>query len=353
MTTPFDFTNAYGGEVAQEEAARQFSNIEKTHWFPQLKDQEVCFMRMLTDEPEWITVRQHNMVPTKPKPQNWQGKNWPASMSATCRRDKIFGGHYPDCYIEDNLTKEDGKKRNAVARTWAKAVMREEVRGTQEMVDAGQIKPEDKGKRLGFRDKEREVDEVDKEGKPTGKKIREKDVVILNMAWDNFFSKIQGVYGAREMATGTATVLDVDLYVKRIGTGLNTDYQIANLDATEGFNLNNNPELLSRYGEVVKSPRPGRENVSVISMADIQKIIVDRSTDEFFATFFDPTKEPPARQGNSNGSGPAQAPKQSNDVEDNPEAMQALQDRIKGFNAPQTQTEPTAPAAGGGMINFN
>jgi len=70
------------------------------------------------------------------------------------------------------------------------AAIREEVLGTPEMVEAGQIAAHQVGQPVGYRDKTEEMDELDQTGKPTGKKVQRKIIVIVNMAQSNFWSPL-------------------------------------------------------------------------------------------------------------------------------------------------------------------
>jgi hypothetical protein len=351
VSTPtIDFNISTGGEIAEQENAKMGGGFQAQHWMPTLKNEEVIVMRFLTDYPEWITVRQHAMVPTKPQPSGWQGKKWPLSMSASCRRDKLFAGFYSDCYI-DGMTKDDGKKYTAPNRTWANACIRDEVKGTQEMADSGKITVNQIGKAVGYKDRIREIEEFDKDGKPTGQKIQEKDVVIVCMGYENFFQKISGTYESVLAQYGEGTILNRDFWIKRKGMGLDTTYIISPLDPTVGHDLRD-PEIAATYGEVVDSgKRPG---VKVISTKVIQDIIVQRSTDDYFATFFDVTKEAPAQK-NPDGT-KVSTEKQSNDAPPPVQSQEsvdavayaALQDKIRGFS---TADQPDSPSTG--MQNFS
>ena len=97
---------------------------------------------------------------------------------------------YDECYICDFMKDEKGKRLFAGTRLWGLAAIREPVVGTEEMVAAKQIQPHMVGQQVAYRDKTEEVDELDKENKPTGKKVMRKVVVIVNMAQSNFCSPL-------------------------------------------------------------------------------------------------------------------------------------------------------------------
>jgi hypothetical protein len=260
------------------------------------------------DSTAWIVVNQHGFVPVKGAPQGWD-KGWPRAMSATCRRDEAFGGAFPDCFICDSMRRGDGKPYTASGRTWSLAVLREEVR------ENGQI--------VGYKDKVKEVAEVDDKGKPTGNNVLKKDIVVVNLGWKNFFSALEGfgkVYG---------TILDRDYVVIRKGGGTETDYQIVALDpinAADGTRFDmRNPEHHARYA----------------NDADIPMMIAERASDEFYAKFFDTRVQwtPPSKEGESSSSAPVdQQAKPSGDA--SPDKMQAIADRVKGYKSGGEEGQP-------------
>jgi hypothetical protein len=351
---------ARGGEYAATESAKsRAGDFGKVHYFPTLEDGEICFARPLTDQPDLITCKQHGRVTTKPRPADWKGQNWPQFMSASCREDKIFDGVFPphSCYVCNKMVqttgKNAGKKYTSPARTWGLFCMREEVIGTQEMVDAGQIQPQMIGKRVGFRDKTREVDKLGADGKPTGEKILEKDVVVANMGYQNFWSGFDGAYFAHPQRT----ILDRDFLIRRKGKDLDTDYQVSGLDPIPGHDLRDKATA-ERYGEVVQAWNWDDKDPSthrwVISTEIIEKIIEERASDEYIATFFDPDAALPQRA-STGGEGQQEAAKPSNDSgvsSDDAAKVAEMASRVRGFNASQPTQESVPAASGSGMANF-
>lgn len=303
-----------GGDEAQEEAKRQQgARFSRTN-FLSIEDGEQAVLRYLTEKPDWIYVDQHASVPTKPKPADYDGK-WPESMPAVCRHDKAFASMYEDCYICDQMkdvTNQWGRPVSGKGiRIWALAVLREEVIGSPETTDD----PEMYGKRLGFRDKTREVAEVDDEGKPTDKTKEERALVVVNMAPSNYFNGLS--------ATGSVygTVRDRDYFVKRSGKGNDTAYTHIPLDKTES--LQPGTEKWQRYEEAIAEQK-----------LDLVQIVADRASDEYYARFFDRTKTAPASGSKSANAAaqpaaPAQAP--ASDVDE--DRLAAMRERVRGVRA--------------------
>jgi hypothetical protein len=305
-----------------EAAKASKGNFARTEFF-KLEDKGSALVRFITDADEWITVDQHQMIPTKDKPSDYEG-NWPEKMGSVCRKDEAFD--YGECYICDFLV--DGKKiKRPSGRTWALACIREEVR--------------EDGKIAGYRDKTREV--VKKIGDKE-ETVTEKDIVVVNMAWKNFFSIMKG------FAEYYGTVLDRDYHIKRTGDDQSTTYQIVPLDPLimddkgTKFDLRD-PQFASRYETDL----------------DLEKVIAERADDEFYARFFDPrvtaTKEGKVEK---TGASP-EAPKPDNDMDQ--EKLAAMAERVKNFGqaegAPsnggsEAPAQPAPAGAGaGGVKNFD
>src|SRR3954451_5531914 len=157
-------------------------------------DGDRVLVRFLTDEPQLIETLQHGLVPTKPAPKDKPvERSWPSQLPAVCRYTPLGADRhqaYSECYICDFMRDEKGEKLYAGTRLWGLAAIREEVLGTPEMVEAGQIAAHQVGQPVGYRDKTEEMDELDQTGKPTGKKVQRKIIVIVNMAQSNFWSPL-------------------------------------------------------------------------------------------------------------------------------------------------------------------
>lgn len=309
-----------GGDAGEEASAKASVRFAKVEYFS-LEDKEQGLLRFLTEHTDWITVDQHQMVPTKPKPADYEG-NWPDKMGAVCRKDKAFD--YGDCYICDfGLEKgKGGKVKRPQPRTWALACRREEV------IENGRV--------VGIKDKLREVQRK-KEGSDETETVIEKDIVVVRFAWSNFWHNIQAAAGHYK------TVLDRDYLVKRKGSGLDTDYSILPIDPVpaangEVFDLRN-PEFMKLYANEY----------------DLENIITRQSEDEFYARFFDP-RVTVTKEGAVTETGADPTPKADNDVSE--DRLKALKDRVTNYGAngggqPNDQPATEPEAANPPMRNFS
>lgn len=324
-----------GGKAAREESKKSFPSFKKTQYLT-LQDGESTVIRLIDDHDEWIFINQHAFVPTKgPRSDAKQETKakWPKNMNAVCRKSRnadtgefVFPEFAEDgCFICDHMTNpKNNKKYFPSIKLWARAVLRDEIKGTPEMVEAGHIKPHQVGKTVGVQDREVEVEvpETDAEGKETGKTktVQQKAVVVINMGMKNFFGALQ----ASAEAYGTA--LDRDYKVTRRGQGLETEYDIVPLDAIHNedgtiYTLEE-PEVRARYEGVV----------------DLEAVITEQASDRHYATFFDTSKEIPQRGGDKADSddeddetpAASASPAQPIEAENKPseDAMQKMRDRL-------------------------
>lgn len=295
------------GADAAKEASKQVQ-FDRAQYFS-LKDKDEIVVRFLTDSDEWITVDQHNFVPTKPEPEGHEGK-WPKVMGTVCRKTKLGDGStlHDDCYICDHMKRPDGKPYRATGRTWALAVVRHEV------------KDED-GKVLGYRDGVREVQETDKDGKPTGEVKKQKEIVVVNMGYRNFFGILQGFAGRY------GTVLDRDYYIKRDGDDQNTTYHIVPLDPIETKDPDD-PDTLIRLD--LRDERLMKRYEG--DAPDLEDIVERRADLEFYERFFIPGKggDSSKQGGSSNGGSSSSANDSGGDVPD--ERVKELAERVRGYS---------------------
>lgn len=316
----FMSANFRKGAEAAKEAVKSAGNFAKTNFFG-LGDGETAILRFLTDADDWITVDQHQMVPTKGKPADYpKDARWPEKMGCVCRKDPAFD--FGECYVCENLV--DGKKvKKPGARQWALACLREEV------MEGGKV--------VGYRDKTREVVIPEKDGQPE-KKVTEKAIVVVNMAYKNFFSILEGFAGRY------GTILDRDYWIKRSGDDTSTTYQVVPIDPIQTqdgiFDLRE-PQFMARY----------EHNL------DLGEIISERASDEFYAKFFDPRFT--VEDGKIIKAGDASAPAPEAPESDvDPDRMEALASRVKGYGgaaaseSPKADESPKEPAAAGGMRDF-
>src|SRR4051794_19734940 len=97
------FAFGKGGDSAEEAAKAMYGGrFSRVNFFGIEKPGSQLILRFITDQPDWLHVKQHAGAPTKNKPSDWPEKSkWPESMPATCRYDDGFNGYYSDCYICD------------------------------------------------------------------------------------------------------------------------------------------------------------------------------------------------------------------------------------------------------------
>lgn len=295
-----------GGAKAKEAADKAQARAPRTNYFS-LKDGESAIIRLIDDGDEtgWIYVKQHEYVPVqKDAPEDYQGE-WPKRTGAICRHDEAFAGMYSDCWICDEMTREDtGKPYRPALRLWARAVMREAVKGTQEMVDEGKIPATKIGKRVAIKDKMIDVAEMDSKGEATGKTVEQFDVQVLNFGMKNFFGYLQGFYDVY------GTVLDRDYVIKREGSGTDTEYSIVPL-----------PEIKNGEGGIY-TLEDAEVRAKYLDIVDLEEIIARRASDDHYARYFDPNKEVAKKEGAKKTSAkakPKAAAQDDDDEADEPE----------------------------------
>lgn len=208
-----DLQTTAGAEAAEEKFKEQqvpFNRLESLR----LEDDQSVIGRFLTDMRQrpghpagaCPNVNQHYLkCKDKPADAKW----WPSDgkMSAVCRKDKVFNGHFKDCYGCDVAGDQPWP------RTWALIVLREEV------LD------EKTGAVLQIRTKMKEVAILGDDGKPIpGKTEMVPDIRYLNQAYSNFF---QPVFG---MSTRAGTILNRDFEIKRKKVGKKVEYNFEKLD---------------------------------------------------------------------------------------------------------------------------
>ncbi|MGW7100356.1 hypothetical protein [Streptomyces sp. NPDC054838] len=303
-------------EEAEKEANANSGGRRSADYFSLKNDTDSTAIRLLTDHDDWIWVEQHSFVPTKAAPQG--AENWPKSMTAVCRKDDAFAGHYSDCYICDKKIKNNfDKVASSRIRIWALAVEREIVKGDGSEALGG---PAMKGIVVGVRDKVEEIDELDADGKPTGVKLRYPRIIIVNQPIKGFFGNLKALHGLY------GTVCDRDFSITRDGTGTDTNYKIVPIDPV--------PDIKPGTPAWDKYLQAAQERE-----ISLEAIVADKASDAYYARFFDPSKQVD-KDGNvtaASSSGgpmnlPAAAPASAQGL------PQDLRDRIRNLGSPASDT---------------
>lgn len=218
-----------------------------------------------------VVVAQHSQVTPKPPPDDFKG-NWPQAVSAVCRHDQGFGGFYPDCYLCDVL------HHNPSPRVWSLAVVVKEVNRN------GQI---------GYVDDVREVSVKDGDEVKT---VKERAIVVVNQGHKNFFSPL------RMMAGHYGTLLDQDFRVMRTGSGpSDTNYQFGPMGQ----------RAAPGTSDVLDLRNPEHHAIYDIGGVPVERqldqIVAERATDEYYHRFFVPDGGGPGASAPSSNGGQTQA----------------------------------------------
>lgn len=316
-----DATPAFrrGGEEAAKASKSSGARFARTN-FLSIEDDGLVFLRYITDDPDWIFVNQHQGVPTKNKPADYEG-NWPESMPAVCRHDPAFKDIHDDCYVCDNDIKNKwGRPNKATPRVWALACLREEVVATADMVgqdlpDGSKVTDAMVGRRIGFRDATREVVVTDAEGKPTDETKQERAIVVVNMAPNNYFNALDSTYLTYKQIYGDeATICDRDFAVKKTGKEKEVEYTHTPLDVTP--NLKPGTESWKRYLTAIEEQK-----------IDLAALVADRASDDYYARFFDPSKTVASKGSTSSATTP-EVPAESAGEPD-ADRLAAMRERVR------------------------
>lgn len=264
--------------IEESEKASARTQFIRTGYMKIEEDQSVS-CRPLTDYDRMITVLQHNNAPTRAKPENHEGK-WPQVMPAVCRADKAFRDMYSDCFLDIEYERTGDKRAyKPSSRSWGLAVIRKKV-----MED---------GKFVGFADETVEITDADK------KKIIIPKIVTVNYSYVNFWSNwsaFKEMYG---------TWLDRDVFVKRTGKELDSDYPAAQYEpvgidsmritepGAEVLDMRK-MEHAKKYIEALGLDPSKFENPGDAFFSALMILVAERASDEFYARFFDTRVAQPA-----------------------------------------------------------
>lgn len=311
------FAPRKGGESGKEAAKSASSFGDRVEYFS-LDDAEKITLRFLDDEPDWVYVSEHEFVPTR-EPEGVSDdrkKNWKTRMSAVCRKDPAFQGEFEDCFICDHLHEEKPNKDRKDGRWttkivyYVRALVREEVRATQEMIDEGLVPATTRtgqsmlGKLVGWDNATKEIDELDAEGNPTGNKIVVPRVILVNAKSGNFFAPLGGFAQMND----EGTILDCDFTIMREGTGTDTKYRFANLapvkEDGEVWDMRNMEPVLDAEGNPTGEFTDRTLGQMYASAINIEEMIQRKAGDEWYARYFDTRVPFPVRESdNKDGKG--------------------------------------------------
>lgn len=342
-------TGATAAEAAAASTGGKFHRLD----YLRLGEGESATIRLITDHTDLITVVQH-FSPTRPAPDGHEGK-WPQAMPAVCRNTPAFqqAGTYEDCILDIKWeeTKDDRAYKPNI-RSWALGVVRIPL-----MQD---------GRQIGLQDSMVEL-EVD------GTKAMIPEVVILNFAWNNFWANLNG------FVVDHGTWCDRDYRINRTGKGKDTEYRAVpyNPCTTNGFDhtamLLQRLELLEKGtsvdqlppepGEVLDTRNPAHflrylpsfqvpesdlsekhgNSPQALALDQIKTIIMERSSDEYYARFFDERMEQPKtkKKGEKDGQASSETPPP---VVSAPSAdasqLDALAQRVQGYGQVPEMAQP-------------
>lgn len=340
------------GAVAGEKKAKEsnFAPRENMPLFRLKEDGEEAVVRFVHDGHEWFIADTHSFVSSKIKKDGKQ-----LMMNSICRKDD--GVDADECYICDLLhtvtpnpkTKDAKSPKNrgkyfAGSRYYVPVLIMEPVEGTQEMIDAGEIPAEalvrgemqsTVGRVIRYEPHYVEADEFDVDGNATGKKIQKPDVQLWITTYDQAMGSVTGDWEIN------GTVLDRNYRIKRVGTGLETDYKVNAMqptgwldDATgdiTGFDLRD--DALRMQFDILK----------------VEDYLVNLGSEEYYARVFDHR----VKDETSGGDGGEQAaPAKAAEPEPDSAAEQDAKARIAAVKAGMKKKSAGAesPAAESGSV---
>jgi hypothetical protein len=351
-----DFTRSAGARAAEEidqkqkeERAKNRVQYDRVGYFSIKEDGGSLDFRFLNDveespnqvTPPWQTVLTHSFVPTKPQPLNYKGNNWSSTRGAVCRHDDLCKAKYGDvCPLDDFVYTsgyKKGKKCQASPKTYAFAVLREEVFGTEEMLAAGECDAHEVGKKIGMRDKMKEVAVIGADGKPTEETQWVPEIVLIEQAWDNFFGIVAG------MAAMWPTVLNRDFRCTRKGIDQDTKYRFA---AGDPYDVTM-PDGSVRCYDLRD---PDIFNAKYPKMPNLYLHLARLCSDDYYNRFFTGPQDDDGQDDASGGNRSASAAPTTRPAapksDASAEKVAAMVDRVKSYGQPVPAGAPaSAPAA--------
>lgn len=206
----------------EAKAARGNRHRIQTYTFEDtLKEGKPVLMRFLTDYTAWIAADTHQFIPTKDKPEEWEG-NWPKAMWGICSRDRMF-----------RLRDASGKVLDEFEEGWGNCYIHNAYAGKKDRFDNDMSVPAPQvyglaalrdvevdpatSEVIGIKDQMAEYRTEDK------KTIQVPRIVVVSQKYINFWGALKAsVFGPSK------TVCDKDYNVERI----KNDYNISNVYQT-------------------------------------------------------------------------------------------------------------------------
>lgn len=270
-----------GGAEAETYSAEHTGPVwARTQYLPSIGKDNTIYIRFITDWTETLNVLTHSGVKTKPKPADLdEDAKWPASMSASCRNDKGFAGMYNGCYICDNkLPSSFGGTASPRVRVFGLAVLREPVKGTQQMFEDGQIKENQIGRIIAFKTAKREVmipimkdgEPVKEDGKIKTKTVEQPAFVVISKGMKNFWGSLKPFYNE------DGTLCDRDYSITQSKEGQDMTFIFRPMSPTEDFQPGTD-----KWDQLIDA-------LHETEQYDLEDIIIEQASDDYFNRFFIP-----------------------------------------------------------------
>jgi hypothetical protein len=280
-------------DTIEEDTKPRAKFVRNYDWF-KLEEGTRGIYRFLQEGDEVLSVRTHQSIPTKKKPEG--ATKWPSSLPAVCRYDPAFDGIHSDCYVCDEqvISPWTDKPITSSPRYWILAMELEEVRvaGVFEGYKPIMV--------------EREID---------GKKVKMPKIVVINLGAKNFFSALLTTFKL------DGSITDQAFTITRTGSSTATNYT----PSGTGRERNAKGIPYSKRG----TPDWWEENFGKYLDelgVNLEDIVSDQASDERYARFFDPR----VTVTESKDSGEAFVPPADEGVD--PQDLRAMAERVRGYS---------------------
>lgn len=284
----------------QAEKAKPKGDEDKPQYLT-LKDGEFELVRLLHDGDAWYSYMQHGYLPLREPSADWPDRVQKfyreKTMGATCQRDENIGGDY--CFACDDLHMITPNPRTAKAKRASNrgryfpqqrylipVLIRREIVATQEMIDSGEVpatltrngrEVPSLNRPIAVVDQTEERDEIGDDGEKTGRRVQVPMIRLVEHPYDTSIAALTAEY----LDSEDRTVLDRDFKLTRQGEMLETKYLWTSRKPIQ-YRNEQGEELIWDLGD--KDLFAPYERY----IPDIEKIITERATPEYYAKFFDP-----------------------------------------------------------------